>query len=218
MTQVLDITPSEMLLLNGDKFASKGIIGNIELPLGIKVSAEKLGEALLANAFLTIEQEACVELFVGKQKQLFGLINSDRLFMKRSSTADKWPAPSVESELCALAQPEAVLVSDTLFDWLKKPHGTPWVLALMHVQHSMAQRGILHEESRKLLGMTVSKSYSLDHEKLAAIQQGVPEPNRLLMDNCKNSRPEVWKHLIKEIHLGINRRRAEDGGDDDGDD
>ncbi|MET0102979.1 MAG: hypothetical protein ABW078_14695 [Sedimenticola sp.] len=218
MTENPELTPSEQLLLHGEEFATKGLVGNVRLPQGGKVAADKIGELLLANVFLTIEQAGGIELLVEEQKRLFGLMKSDTLFVKRAAGGTAWPVPSAESLIHGLARPEPVPVADIIHDWLGESHGMPWNLAVTRIEECLAQRGLLQAEAHKLLGKTMSTSYSMDPGTLATLPTADLAATRQHLDDCRTQRPDLWKLLLKGIHQGINRRRAEDGGDYDGDD
>ncbi|MES9938220.1 MAG: hypothetical protein ABW153_17380 [Sedimenticola sp.] len=218
MTENPELTPSEQLLLHGEEFATKGLVGNVRLPQGGKVAADKIGELLLANVFLTIEQAGGIELLVEEQKRLFGLMKSDTLFVKRATGKTAWPVPSAESLIHGLARSEPVPVADILYDWLAESHGMPWNLAVTKIEECLVQRGLLLEEAHKLLGKTMSRSYRMDPGTLAALPPADLATTRQRLEDCRTQRPDLWKLLLKGIHQGINRRRAEDGGDYDGDD
>ncbi len=68
------LTPSELVYLNGEMFAKKVLLGNVDLiHSDEKVSLIQLGGAILATAILASEQAGALRLEVRERKGLLGL-------------------------------------------------------------------------------------------------------------------------------------------------
>jgi hypothetical protein len=68
------LKPSELIYLNGERFAKKVMAGNIELlHVDDKVSMERLGEAMLVAALLASEAQGAIKLDIREKKALLGL-------------------------------------------------------------------------------------------------------------------------------------------------
>ncbi len=100
MVAQLALAPSEVLLLNGEKFAvDAGRLFNprIELPTtGARVSVVQLTQALLAVALLANEQADTIRLSVRPKHTLIGLRTVDTLWVESTGIASTWPAASLE--------------------------------------------------------------------------------------------------------------------------
>ena len=68
------LAPSELVLFKGEQFAKKSFSGNIKLlHTDIKVSAKRVGQAIMLAALLANEQTGAVRLEVGRKKGSHGL-------------------------------------------------------------------------------------------------------------------------------------------------
>ena len=72
------LTPSELVYLNGEKFAPKaGVFGRTRLlHMEFDVNVTSLVQAMLAATFLTLEQQGTLRLEIRPKKALFGLMTT----------------------------------------------------------------------------------------------------------------------------------------------
>lgn len=84
-----ELTPSEVVLLNGERFAGKRLVGNVRLlHTDRKVAAEQLARAVLVAAFLANEADDAIRFETGELPRWFGLRSRTALFV-----APDEPAP-----------------------------------------------------------------------------------------------------------------------------
>ena len=98
------LTPSELVFLNGEQFAKKAKLGNVDLlHSDEKVSLSELGEAILAAAFLAGEQAGAFHLEVRERKATLGLRKVRELFAVPASNRGNLPDGSLEATFSDLA-------------------------------------------------------------------------------------------------------------------
>ena len=93
------LSASELVLLNGEKFAKKVMMGNIQLMhTQESVSAAQLGQAILAAGVLALEASSNLALEARQEKALFGLRKVTNLYANPKPQADEWPETCLESQ------------------------------------------------------------------------------------------------------------------------
>ena len=98
------LTPSELVYLNGERFANKVLVGNVELlHTDEKVSMAQLGEAMIAAAILANEAIGAIRLDIREKKALLGLRKVDSLFVDPLNPEVMWPSPSLEGDLTTMS-------------------------------------------------------------------------------------------------------------------
>lgn len=210
--EVAKLAPSELVLLNGDRFAGKSRIGNVKLPQnGATVSAEDLGQIILATALLACEKASVIRLEVRKKNTLLGLRKVDALYVDPLKNMDDWPKHSLESEIYSLAvrlrdDKSNNKVTNIIHEWLGENSGSPWQQAIELVQSGMADRGALAriQERRKKVLKTTCYKMTVSTARQAAEQP--LEPIIGLLEECQHVRPYVWQLLISEMKSAINSR------------
>ena len=193
------LTPSEIILLHGDKFARTSSAA-VELWgwVGFNVNALTLAAAFLAN-----EQAGAVHLEVRQEKALFGLLRLDKLCALRGDHRISWPAHSLESRMWPLA---GNYVSEIVADWLGGKYPSPWKEVGNRVRAELVSRGLLQKERKSgLKGLFAGESYVLPAETAALATQQSIEPIVELLETCRRTRPEVWRLLIEGINKGISK-------------
>jgi hypothetical protein len=209
------MAPSELILLNGDKFAKKVMIGNIDLlHTPVSVSAAQLGQAILASAFLACEQTGAIRLETRQKKAMMGLRKIINLYATPKDGVE-WPAYSLESKIGTIAgQLQAGKgdneVSNVIYTWLGEDSGSPWQSAIELVKSGMADRGLLDRLQEKKLKVFSVTRYQLP-DKTASLVQEIPiAPLQRLLEDCEKMRPEIWKMLVKQINSAIKARTEQD--------
>ena len=98
------LTPSESVLIHGDQFARKAMLGEKLLLTDLKVSTSELTTSMVTAAILANEKQGFITLTLKKEKALFGLTSRESLKMAATGLADAaWPADSTEARILASA-------------------------------------------------------------------------------------------------------------------
>lgn len=205
------LTPSELAFLNGEQFARKATLGNVELMhSGEKVSLTQLAGSVLAAAILACEQAGAFRLELKDRKAMLGLRKVRELYAVPASPRESLPKPSLEAafaELAAyLAPQDKNTIYHMLYAWLGKDSTAPWNSVLGLLKTAMAERGLLDATQEKKLMILTVIHYTLP-ERTARLVKGQPVgPVKALLDNCQRARPEVWKELEAGIKKAITAR------------
>ncbi len=210
--EMATLAPSELVLLNGDRFARKSRTGNVKLPKnGASVSAGDLGMVMLAAAMLTSEKSSAIRLDVRKKKTLLGLRTVDTLFAEPLEDLEEWPDNCLERQIWRIseqlrAENNKHEVENVVKKWLGRDSNSPWHLVVDQVQAGLADRGALAriQERRMKALKTTSYKMTLSTAQLAAEQPISPIMD--LLEECQSSRPNIWLLLMKQIKSAINSR------------
>lgn len=213
--QSYPLTPSEIVLLNGEAFApppglpalGPAAQGSDALPLlhtDQKVAAPALARALLRAALLAAEQAGALRLEVRPKPTPFGPSKMKSLYLEPGETDPAWPAPSFESRLRPLAAlREAALVVHGL---LEAEAPNPWHHTADLVKRGLAQRGLLETVEVVQFGFVRAQAYQLPEATRALAAQAPIEAVKALLGACEQGRPEVWAHLGQQIDAGLRAR------------
>jgi hypothetical protein len=214
------LTPSELVLLHGEKFAKKVMLGNTELlHIDAKVSMTKLGEAMLCAAFLGSEAGGSIRLEVRQKKAMLGLRKVNGLFADPVS-AIMWPSPSIEAEITSRANQrpsggESPEVSTIIYDWLGVNSSSPWQMVVEMVKAGLAGRGLLEAIEEKRLKIFTTTRYELPQSTAAMAATRSVAHIEQMFELGERGRPEVWKLLKKQIKSAISSRTESDDVDVD---
>lgn len=205
------LTPSEVVFLNGELFAKKVTLGNVQLLHSEeKVSLSQLGQAILTAAVLACEQAGAFRLEAQERKAMLGLRKVQKLFAVPANAREKLPEDSLEANLSDLAirlKPEDKNDIYTIFyTWLRRDSSSPWNTALEYFKAGMAKRGVLDAEDIKRLKIFTETRYTLPERTVRLVKGQSVEPVKSLLDNCARTRPEVWKLLESGIKKAISDR------------
>lgn len=208
------VTPSEAVLLHGDRFAKSDTIlttGETLLLNGAKVAAEDLSRAALAAAVLANERAGAIRLEVRTEKHLFGLIKTRRIYAETADAAPAWPRGSLEAVLLACrAETGARKVADILYHVMEEDSPAPARQVLHLIKRGLIGRGLLKTQETKVLkvfkGTRHIPSESLrdaDTEASAGLAEELIAPWR-------DGRPDEWERLGKAISEALSRRKEVD--------
>jgi len=215
------LSPSELVLLNGDQFAKKVMMGNIQLMhTDASVSYSQLGEAMLTAAVLSVESCGNISLEVRNEKAMLGIRKVKALYVLPTSSPNEWPQYSLESQLVQIAEKlegdgESSKISDLIYIWLKQDSSSPWQSAIEMVQAGLAERGLLDATETTKLKVFKTVNYSLPDSTAEIASQLPIDPIRNLLSDCEKNRKEVWELVIKEIKKAIKQRTEQDDMDFD---
>lgn len=221
MGQNKTLSPSELVLLNGEKFAKKVMIGNFKLMhTEASVSFSQLAEAMLAAAALSVESSGNLEYEVRSEKAMFGLRKVQALYATPTSKDNPWPEHSLESQLIKIAtrfesEGESSRISDLVYAWLRQDSASPWQSSIEMVQAGLAERGLLEATESTKLKVFTTTSYSLPESTTALASQSPIEPVQNLLSTTEKNNKDFWELLIKEIKRAIKQRTEQDDVDFD---
>ncbi len=210
------LSSSELVLLNGDQFAKKIMIGNIKLlHTDASVSISQLGQAILAAGVLAAEAAGNLQLEVRQEKALFGLRKVKNLYANPTPTPVEWPKYSLEAQLPPIAErfkndQESHEVSNLIYAWLRQDSSSPWQSTIEMVQSGLAERGLLDTSEETKLKVFTKINYSLPESTASLAAQQPIEPVKQLLANCENDRREIWDLLVKQIKSAIKARTEQD--------
>ncbi|HSU13852.1 hypothetical protein [Longimicrobium sp.] len=201
----LAITPSERVLLFGDRFSKPaGMLGYGEVVLssGNKVDAEGLATSLMAAAFLANEQAGAIRLELRPGKAMFGLMKTEHLHAVPGQRQVGWPEGSLERVISISVQ-NAPKVDDLVSGILQQRSQSPAQTICSRVKAGLAARGVLAAEEKKTLKIFTSVTYSLpDHARRAAEQGGTAHVEQML-NATQHQRPQIWAQLTRNIKSAI---------------
>lgn len=208
------LTPSEIVLLNGEAFAPPAGLSDA-LPLlasGQTVAAPALARALLAAAFLAAEAAGDLRLEVRPKPTPFGVSKVRVLYAEPGDEAESarsdrgtWPAPSLEARLRPLAAAlrEVALLAAAL---LEAEAPNPWHHTAELVQRQLAERGLLATTEVVRFGFVKAQAYRLPEATRALAAQAPVAAVKELLEACQRGRPEVWAQLGQQIDAGLRAR------------
>jgi hypothetical protein len=215
------LSPSELVFLNGEMFAGKTMLGNMQLlHIDANVSISQLGLAVLSAAFLANEKIGTLNLETYQKKALLGLRKVTGLLAKPSGSPTNWPTGSLEAELLSLAQRRhasgaSTDVTDLIYAWLAQDTRDPWKTVLDTLQSALADRGLLNRDQEKKLKIFTVTHYSLPDETIPLSGKETIEPIQHILTTCERERGEIWNLLTKHIKKAISARTEQDDTDFD---
>jgi hypothetical protein len=222
-SHVLDPTnplaPSELVLLHGDQFAKKVMLGNVQLlHSDTSVSAAQLGQSILVAGFLAAEAVGNLRLEVRQGKAMLGLRKVKNLYANPTPHPIQWPDNSLEAQLPALADQlkadqENHQVSRLIYTWLEEDSGSPWQSAIDLVKSRLADRGLLNRIEEKKLKLITVTNYTLPESTASLAAQHSIEPIKQMLSSCERSRGDIWDLLVKSIKKAISDRTEQDDFD-----
>lgn len=202
----LVITPSERVLLFGDRFTPQaGMLGTKEVVLtsGVKVDADKLAAAMLAAAFLANEQAGALGLEVRQGKAMFGLMKTEHLHAVPGPKQVGWPNGTLEQVISrsVATQPK---VDDLVSGVIQERSASPGQALCQRAKIALAARDVLAAEEKKTLKIFTTVAFSLPDASRAAAEQSGWAHVQQMLQNCQQQRPQLWNALTKNIQASIN--------------
>jgi hypothetical protein len=210
------LSPSEHVLLNGEQFAKKVMMGNIKLlHTEASVSISQLGQAILAAAVLAAEAAGNLQLEIRQEKAMFGLRKVKKLYANPTQSPVEWPQYSLEAQLPPIAErfkndQDSHEVSNLIYAWVRQDSSFPWQSTIEMVQSGLAERGLLDtSEETKLKVFTVT-NYTLPETTASLAAEQPVEPIKQILEDCENNRREIWDLLLKQFKSAIKARTEQD--------
>jgi hypothetical protein len=216
------LTPSEHVYLNGEKFAPKaGVFNKTRLMhMDYQVEVKPFAQAVMAAAFITLEQQGTLRLEFRQKKGMFGLGSSKAFYADCVGPAAAWPTGTLEAALPNLSQGLAVTAANKnevltiVYAWLGEDSMDPFEGVFVKIKAGLAQRGLLDSRIETHLKIFKNTVYSLpEPTRQLALTQPL-QPIQQLMGWYAQNKPEVWKALNEQIKKGIEARQEKSDSDD----
>ncbi|HEX6373764.1 MAG TPA: hypothetical protein VF006_32855 [Longimicrobium sp.] len=201
VTTASAFAPSELVILFGDRFAPEaGLLGWKEeiLTSGVKVSAEKLMNAAIKAALYAVHRSGAAQLQVRAAKAMFGLMNTQKVFLLQGAGSASFPAGSLEAYLLEQTVLETE-VENVLKAFIEVESSNPPQRVLGLIKRGMSERGMLEVEMKKSMIFFATADYVLPAETRMAAQAESLEPVQQLLRDFEQREPELDKAVQKEI-------------------
>ncbi len=210
------LTPSELVYLNGEKFAQKaGVFNKIKLMhLDQSINDAQLVQMTAAAAFLANEQAGAVRLELRSKKALFGLTSVQALYAEPCGVRPPWPENTLEALFPTYAERFKVEkntneVYTILYAWMREDFMSPFDEVISRIQYGLGSRSLLGMREEKKLKIFTVHSYTLPDSTRALAQSTPLAPVQQLFQQCEQTRPQVWKALLEQIKKAIAARREQ---------
>jgi hypothetical protein len=193
--------PSELVILFGDRFAPEaGLLASKEeiLTSGVKVNSEKLMNAAIKAGLYTVHRSGAAKLQVRAGKALFGLMNTQKLFLLQGPGTASFPAGSLEAYLLEQAVLETE-VESVLKMFIGEEVSNPPQRALGLMKRGLSERGLLEAEMKKSLLVFATIDYVLPAATRMAAEAESIEPVLQLLRDFEQREPEMDKAAQKAI-------------------
>ncbi len=193
--------PSELVILFGDRFAPEaGLLASKEeiLTSGVKVNSEKLMNAAIKAALYSVHRSGAAKLQVRAGKALFGLMNTQKLFLLQGAGSASFPTGSLEAYLLE----QAVLETegeDVLKTFIGEEVSNPPQRARGLMKRGMSERGMLEAEMKKSMLVFATIDYVLPAATRMAAEAESIEPIQQLLREFEQREPELDKAAQKAI-------------------
>jgi len=206
-------TPSELILLNGDKFAPEvESDGHQLLCSDGMVNGHYLAVMMMAAAILANEEEGAlvVELREPKKK-LFSLGSAQRVFIKPVGQPPSWNGYTLESAILFSAGQFFALQGDNtvrnvVYSVLMEDRDYPWQKIIEFVEWGLATSNWLMPVEGDAANAFQTPFICPDKVQELAFAQPLA-PVKQLFSTCKKITPELWKQLLEEIDLALKDRQ-----------
>jgi hypothetical protein len=206
------LTPSELVYLNGEQFAGPpGASRRVRLlHSGVEVRLGDLALTALASALLANLQAGTLKLAQREHSRWFGLSKKEILSIDPTGTPNTWPEQTLEAGLLNAAslgevRKESGSLERGIFAWLGASFDDPFGELVARIQSGLAARGLLRvTEERKLLA--VSRSYEVPPETLALARN--VEPVKAMLEQFQTARPHQWPLLLETLRKAVLLRQA----------
>lgn len=214
-----ELTPSETVLLNGERFAGKRLVGNVRLlHADRKVAADQLARAVLMAAALANEEDGAIRFETGKLPRWFGLRSRTALFVEPAGESSwprytlEWAIPTFLEEMRYQEGPDRIPMGALVDSFFVGDRADPWKYVIDLVKDGLAARGLLDRRPERWFRLDTGRiEYELPEATAQLATESTPEDVERLFDATRSARPELWELLEWEIDRAVAARRAVDG-------
>lgn len=197
----LTFAPSELVLLNGERFSPEAgmMTGKEELlTTGAKVNSEKLMDAAVLAAVWALVEAGTVRLETRKGKALFGLIKTEKTHLVRGSGGNPFPPRTMETFLAEQAGTEPRL-DEALAAYIGAETTDVPGRVLGIIKAGLGERNLLDVETKKVLKVFSTVAYSLPASTRELLSR---EPVQPILDRAaraEQTQPELNRAIFKAI-------------------
>lgn len=207
-------TPTEYILLNGEKFApeSSGPNKLALLSSDGNVDGLALAKLICAAAILASEEEGALSLDLTQSKKMFGLRETTRLVIRPTGRPSNWNGFTLETAVLfvcsqAYAVPGDYSVKNIIYNILVEDRAKPWEKIIELVEGGLASSNwLMPVEGEAAAAFSTPYICPAKVRELAFAQPAAPVMNLLM--NCKKARPDIWKQMLGEISDAFEERTA----------
>lgn len=217
----IPFSPGELVLLNGEQFAKKVMMGNFQLMhTDASVSYAQLGDAILTSAFLAIESNGDLRFEIRSEKAMLGLRKVKSVYVHKTSNENLWPEYSPESQFLNILEiydkdGESAKVSDLIYSWLRQDSSSPWQSVIAMVQSGLAERNLLDKTETTRLKVFTTANYSLPESTAELAKEFSINPIQEMINDYQENHSELSDLLKKENKKAIKQRTEQDDMDFD---
>ena len=210
----LPFTPSELILLNGDRFAPEvEADGHQLLCSDCMVNGNYLAVMMIAAAILANEAEGALTIeLADPKKNLFASKPRQQVILRPAGLTPSWNGYTLESALLfstgqLFATQADFSVRNVTFTFLMENRKQPWTKVIEFVEWGLATSNWLMPVEGDAAGaFEVPFICPQKVQELAFSQPLGPIKN--LFSTCKANTPELWKVLLAEIDQALKERQA----------
>jgi|GEM_PF-1937937 len=210
-----ELTPSEVVLLHGERFATRSIAGNVTVPgTDRTVAADQLTTAILSATLLANEDAGAIRFEVGERARWLGLRSRTALFVVPDGPAPEWPRGTLEwaiptflLEMGSVEDDDRIALAalvDALFDG---DETDPWRYVIGLVKDGLAARGLLERRPERWFRLPTGRTeYGHTEELDRLVADASPDRIERQFSSVETARPELWKLLRWEIERAVAAR------------
>lgn len=209
------LTPSEVVLVHGERFSKPEKNGYTVPRGGAVVDSDTLGNVALQAALLANEQAGAIRLEEGTEKRIFGLFKSKVIRAVLGASEPEWPEGSFEAQIHervkAQGAGEGIEIRALVIALFSDDVPNPASSVLDRVCGAMHLRGLTDVETRETKSLkifTVKSTVSVLNAAGTALAGRYPaEPARELLTSFARTRPDAWKLIEAAIRSGLTARQ-----------
>jgi hypothetical protein len=208
------LTPSEVVLLFGDRFVKKSMLGEKLLLADMKVSTSNLAETMMTAGILACQARGQLNLNIEKGKALFGLMKTEKLKAARGNGTSDWPDRTFESALLRTLGSQQMELDDLIIAYIGGISPSPEQEFIALTKGTLASRGVVTTETKKMLGIFKATNVSLTAEQRSRIEQHGPADVTALIANAEKTQPEILKRIRQAVSAAFTDRTQQASGND----
>jgi hypothetical protein len=207
-------TPSEFILLNGDKFApeAKNEEGHQLLCSDGVVDGNSLAKIIITASILVNEEENALKIEIKEKKNFLGRKKSQSVYLRAEGPAPNWSAYTLESAVLFISgQLFAVQGEYNVYNVVKsiliedKKH--PWQKIIETVEWGLASSNWLIPVEGEATAVFSTPFICPAKVRDLAFAQPI-EPIRELLRAYKKNNPETWQLISDEIDQAFKDRKT----------
>lgn len=207
-------TPSEHILLNGEKYAQEAE-GKNSLPLLISdkiVNGPELAASMLAAAILVNESENALILEVRRSRKLFVAALRQDLYLRPGGVSPNWSGFTIESAVLFISRNlhsigAGSTVRNLVYTMLTENQREPWKKIIELVEWGLASSNWLIPVEGEAAAAFSTPFICPEKVRELALQQPAA-PFKDLLSACRKTRPEIWNLMMEEIDQAFRDRKS----------